>query len=210
MFAKLFATLILIFAPLIAAAEVRVIDGDTIEIDGTHYRINGIDAPEHGQKCGGWSCGKDATDALIALVKNQDIVCQTIANDGYGREIATCYAGDIDIGRAMVEAGHAWAFLKYSRVYASEELDAKAKSLGIWSGNFEPAWDYRARRWQSAEQIAPQGCPIKGNITKSGRIYHAPWSPWYAKTRIDISKGERWFCSEAEAIEAGWRAPYWN
>ena len=111
MFAKLFATLILIFAPLIAAAEVRVIDGDTIEIDGTHYRINGIDAPEHGQKCGGWSCGKDATDALIALVKNQDIVCQTIANDGYGREIATCYAGDIDIGRAMVEAGHAWAFL---------------------------------------------------------------------------------------------------
>jgi len=32
-------------------------------------------------------------------------------------------------------------------------------------------------------------------------------SKWYSKTKINESKGERWFCSEAEAKAAGWRAP---
>jgi hypothetical protein len=32
-----------------------------------------------------------------------------------------------------------------------------------------------------------------------------PWSPWYGKVRIEAAKGERWFCTEAEAREAGWR-----
>jgi hypothetical protein len=32
-----------------------------------------------------------------------------------------------------------------------------------------------------------------------------PWSPWYEKVRIDPGKGERWFCSESEAMAAGWR-----
>jgi hypothetical protein len=32
-----------------------------------------------------------------------------------------------------------------------------------------------------------------------------PWSPWYARVKIDVSRGERWFCSEAEALAAGWR-----
>jgi hypothetical protein len=70
-------------------------------------------------------------------------------------------------------------------------------------------WEYRARRWDTAAQIMPGNCPIKGNINAKGeRIYHAPWSKHYAATRIDTSKGERWFCTEAEARAAGWRAPY--
>lgn len=51
------------------------------------------------------------------------------------------------------------------------------------------------------------GCKIKGNIGNSGKIYHVPGSPSYANTKIDESRGERWFCSEAEARAAGWRAP---
>jgi endonuclease YncB( thermonuclease family) len=51
------------------------------------------------------------------------------------------------------------------------------------------------------------GCLIKGNISKSGRIYHLPGSAAYDKTQIDESKGERWFCTEEEARAAGWRAP---
>lgn len=49
------------------------------------------------------------------------------------------------------------------------------------------------------------GCLIKGNISQSGRIYHLPGSPSYDQTKIDESKGERWFCSETEARAAGWR-----
>jgi len=51
-------------------------------------------------------------------------------------------------------------------------------------------------------------CNIKGNINSKGdRIYHSPGSGSYGATKINESKGERWFCSEAEAKAAGWRAP---
>jgi hypothetical protein len=51
------------------------------------------------------------------------------------------------------------------------------------------------------------GCGIKGNIsTRTGeRIYHMPGQKYYFLTRINWSRGERWFCSEADARAAGWR-----
>jgi hypothetical protein len=50
------------------------------------------------------------------------------------------------------------------------------------------------------------GCVIKGNISSSGeRIYHLPGQRYYDKTVISWSKGERWFCTEQEAVAAGWR-----
>lgn len=54
---------------------------------------------------------------------------------------------------------------------------------------------------------SPQQCAIKGNISsKKEKIYHVPGGAYYSKTIIDHSKGERWFCSEKEAVNAGWRA----
>ena len=61
-----------------------------------------------------------------------------------------------------------------------------------------------------AEQVAPKGCAIKGDISRAGeRIYHAPWLPWCKRTKVSIEEGKRWFCSEREALNAGWRALYW-
>ncbi len=52
----------------------------------------------------------------------------------------------------------------------------------------------------------PPGCLIKGNISSSGeKIYHVPGGAFYAQTIIDPTKGERWFCTEAEALTNGWR-----
>jgi hypothetical protein len=48
-------------------------------------------------------------------------------------------------------------------------------------------------------------CRIKGNISENGRIYHVPGQRYYTATRINRLRGERWFCSEAEARSAGWR-----
>ena len=107
----------------------------------------------------------------------------------------------------MVAKGMAWAFLKFSDEYEADQENAKLAKLGIWRGPAQAPWEFRAKRWNTAAQVAPKGCPIKGNITKNGHIYHTPWSPWYKRTRINIAKGERWFCDEAEAIKAGWRAP---
>ena len=59
-------------------------------------------------------------------------------------------------------------------------------------------------------QSAPgpaNGCKIKGNINGKGeKIYHLPGSQYYEKTQIDLPQGERWFCTEQQAKEAGWRS----
>jgi len=209
-------TIVICIAILLAGpsfADLRIIDGDTLELDGTTYRLNGIDAPEFGQTCNGpsgkWNCGADALQKLVDLTQIGDVTCAPITNDPYGRIIATCAADDQDLGAAMIASGHAWAFVKFSDVYVDEQTQAKAAALGIWSGDNQPAWDFRDQRWADAAQKAPDGCPIKGNISRNGKIYHPPWSPWYTRTRVSLSKGERWFCDEAEAINAGWRAPRW-
>jgi endonuclease YncB( thermonuclease family) len=188
----------------------RVIDGDTIDVGDTRIRLEGIDAPETGQTCkrrwlASWPCGHEATAALQRLIENRVVGCDPRGFDKYGRTLAICYVDGRDINAHMVRQGHAWAFVKYSQTYVKEEAAARAEGLGIWQSPSEPAWDYRAKRWSAAEQKAPEGCAIKGNVTKNGKIYHMPWSPWYAQIRIDAEKGKRWFCSEAEAIAAGWR-----
>jgi endonuclease YncB( thermonuclease family) len=188
----------------------RVVDGDTIVVGDTRVRLEGIDAPETGQTCerkrvGTWACGSAATLALIALVEGRNVACERSGVDKYARVLGRCVAEGRDVNAAMVRQGHAWAFVKYSTTYVAEEAAARAEGLGIWQGNAMPAWDYRAQRWAAVEQAAPENCPIKGNVTKHGRIYHMPWSPWYAQIRIEPDKGKRWFCTEAEALAAGWR-----
>jgi len=193
--------------PLVA--QTRVIDGDTFELNGKIIRINGIDAPEHGQKCGDWNCGKAATDALSGLISGKSVSCDSLGEDGYGRTIATCFVDKVDVGEALVDQGNAWAFLEYSKAYEVTQQNAKARRNGIWAGDFQTPWAFRAAKWSSADE-GPNGCRIKGNISDNGMIYHTPWSPWYKRTRINLKRGERWFCDEAEALAAGWRAPFWN
>ena len=204
--------LLLLFAPATLAANLQIIDGDTLIMNGKTYRINGIDAPEAGQKCLSergkkWGCGDAATNLLYELTNNANVTCEELAVDPYNRIVARCFADERDVAREMVANGLAWAFLKFSDEYEMVQERAKAQQLGIWRGPSQPAWEYRAKRWNTASQTAPEGCPIKGNITANGRIYHAPWSPWYKRTRINTAQGERWFCNEVEAVKAGWRAP---
>jgi endonuclease YncB( thermonuclease family) len=189
---------------------VRVIDGDTIEIAGRHVRLEGIDAPEIAQTCGRWfigtwPCGTAAGDALEKLVSGQTVTCDSRGFDKYGRTLGVCFVAGRDINAAMVREGYAWAFVKYSTSYVQEEAEARSLHVGIWQGKAEPAWEFREHRWAGAEQASPNGCAIKGNVTARGRIYHMPWRPWYGKIRIDEAKGKRWFCTEAEAVAAGWR-----
>lgn len=193
------------------SGQARLIDGDTLEIGGQAVRLADIDAPETGQRCQDgnrtYRCGEKALEALSALIAGQSVTCAGDETDRYGRLIAHCRAGARDLNREMVRLGWAVAYVRYSDAYLREEIEALKARRGVWRGPFQRPTDYRAARWESAAQISPEGCPIKGNISRNGRIYHAPWSRHYARTRIDTSKGERWFCSEDEAQAAGWRAP---
>ena len=192
----------------------RVVDGDTLVIGAQAIRIEGIDAPEDGQSCtdpdgGQWSCGLEATDALRAL-SAEGVSCVGSEFDAYERLIATCSADNADIGKAMVLGGMALAYRQYSTRYVVNEEVARNARRGVWQGSFVEPWRWRKQMWQKAGSTASSSdCPIKGNISSNGdRIYHAPWSRSYSRTRVDESKGERWFCDEAEALAAGWRAPF--
>lgn len=216
---QLFTCLIVLaFVPLQhahAGGKVRVVDGDTIAIGETTYRLHGIDAPEAGQTCKDprgrhWSCGKSSIAALEQLIGQNAVVCDHRGTDDYGRVIALCTISGEDIGARMVVEGYAWAFVRYSDDYKPLEEMARKNGTGVFAADTQTPWDYRAERWEVSAQTAPDGCPIKGNISNSGHIYHAPWSPWYEKTAVNVTKGERWFCSEGEALRAGWRAPFWG
>ena len=197
------------------AGQAIVVDGDTLEIAGTKYRLHGIDTPEAGQKCsksggGTWRCGDAATNALIRLTRGKDVICDNRGKDDFNRTIAVCKTDGVDVNDTMVRQGFAWAFRKFSNDYVDAENQARSKQIGVWQAPTQTAEEFRAAKWEVAKQVSPTGCPIKGNISKNGRIYHPPWSPWYNRTKISLNKGERWFCSEAEALQAGWRAPYWG
>lgn len=195
----------------------KIVDGDTLDVGAVRVRLHGIDAPEAGQRCQrangrDWQCGTVAMNRLAELAEGKDVECDALDRDAYGRVIAVCKAGGVELNGTLVDEGLAWAFVRFTADYAGQEATAKAAGLGIWQGEAEPAWDYRANRWARAAEASPRpGCPIKGNVSNKGeRIYHTPWSPWYDRTKVDEATGEQWFCDEAEAIEAGWRAPYWR
>lgn len=192
----------------------RAVDGDTLAIGDVRVRLFGVDAPEMDQSCeredgAAWACGRAAGARLGTLVAGQTVRCTPRDRDRYGRVVATCTAGGVDVGARLVAEGLAWAFRRYSTDYVASETRAKSSRLGLWRGTAEPAWDYRASRRTASTGTEPPGaCRIKGNINADGaRIYHTPGSRWYARTRIDMSRGQRWFCTEDEARAAGWRPP---
>jgi endonuclease YncB( thermonuclease family) len=122
----------------------RVIDGDSIVVAGTEIRIFGIDAPEYRQTCHNaarrWPCGRAAASAMRAMVAGRQIHCQPREQDRFGRTVAVCHAGGLDLGAAMVKGGQAVAY----GAYEADERDARDARRGIWSGTFEVPAAYRA------------------------------------------------------------------
>jgi len=193
--------------------QAQAIDGDTLLVGGVRVRLEGIDAPEIDQLCTDaqgrqWRCGIEAHRVLARLVAAPTVQCEERGLDKYHRLLGICRAHGLDVNAELVRRGLAWAFVRYSRSYVAVEEDARRARVGVWSGTATPPWQYRTDRWHRATDgaEAPKGCPIKGNVTASGRIYHLPWSPWYDRIKMDGAKGKRWFCSEEEAMAAGWRA----
>lgn len=128
----------------IGAEAQTVVDGDTIRLNGTTYRLHGIDAPESKQACNqGWAAGQVAASRLRALMEGRKVVCEAKGSDRYGRTIAVCRADGEDLGAALVREGLAWAFTKYSLDYVTQESAARAAGLGVHRYACQPAWEYR-------------------------------------------------------------------
>jgi endonuclease YncB( thermonuclease family) len=151
---------LLLLAPLPAAAESitgipRIVDGDSLVVNGIMIRAEGYDAPEWDQVCHrgdpprGYRCGLAATDALRSLIAGRAVDCEPVPQengsplDRYGRTLARCSVGGQDIGAWMVEHGHARAFVRYSDRYVPEERRAQEARVGMWAGPHMAPWEWR-------------------------------------------------------------------
>lgn len=186
---------------------VRVVDGDTIEIeDGQIVRYIGIDTPEtvHPQKA--VECfGREASNKNKELVEGRFVQLEKdVSNtDKYGRLLRYVYADGIFVNEFLVREGFAHASsyppdVKYQDLLNIARSEAQSQNKGLWAG---------CGGELGAAAITQDGCVIKGNISFSTgeKIYHMLGQEYYDKTSIDESKGERWFCTEEEAQKAGWR-----
>jgi hypothetical protein len=141
-----------------------ITDGDTLKQGGITYRLWGIDAPEAKQVCpDGWPAGSFATTRLQTLTAGRTIVCQEKDRDRYGRIVAVCRASGEGLGAILVREGLAWAFVRYSGDYVSQEAKAKADRIGAHAHGCQPAWEWRA-----------QQSPKTGHSSEKHKIWHRP------------------------------------
>ncbi len=167
----------------------RVIDGDTfVTQEKEKIRLGGIDAPEYPDQC----LSLEAKQRLTQLINGQRVVIEPIKKGKFGRTLALVFKDDLLINRILVEEGLGRSEKINSpywpEIVAAEE-EAQKLGRGIWGSACQP----------------PKNCRIKGNYRRDRgtKIYHLPNCYNYQKIVINEKEGDRWFCSQEEAIKAG-------
>jgi len=120
-----------------AGKVLRVIDGDTIVIEGGHHiRYIGIDTPEKGQ-----SYYEEATEYNKALVAGKTVRLETdVTNkDKFGRLLRYVYVGDVLVNLKLVKQGYAEVYPKdifpdnkHYDLLKEAEVAARQEGKGIW------------------------------------------------------------------------------
>jgi endonuclease YncB( thermonuclease family) len=225
--------LTLIAVALLAAMPAHSEDANTISIDGKTYRLDGIDAPETDQHCLNedgelYPCGRKAAEELKLFVADRPIRCDGLRTDSAypKRRIVQCSVEGADLHHWLVLHGWALNFEPYPKSrFKTDEDDARAGRFGLWKGCFVAPQDFRRWNKRTAKLLGPScpadareklfpddatmpiGCEIKGHYAvrawPSAGIYHLPGCGSYRRT-----KAKRWFCSEEEALAAGFRKAY--
>ena len=136
-----------------------VIDGDTLAIGGQRtpqgcaggriVDLIGADAPELGQKCRrhpfvAYACGRFARTRLTQLTRKNEIQCIARLGRG-GRYLGQCFVGENNLSAQMVEAGFAAVDPKGSKIFSTQEQEAKRGRRGIWRTEFDLPWDWRRK-----------------------------------------------------------------
>ena len=134
--------------------HVTATDGDLLRVGNQRIRLIGIDAPELTQTCrdargGTWDCGRAAKARLAELVAGGNVSCTARDTDHYGRTLASCSAGGIDLGRAMVRDGLA---LATDDRYWHAQTAARVARRGLWQGDFETPQEWRKRYLRADRQ----------------------------------------------------------
>ena len=131
----------------VSSQELRVVDGDTIHLNGEKIRFTGIDTPELKQTCikEGFiePCGVTAKEILIVKIADNKVECISEGKDRYKRTLAECFVNDESLSSYLVRSGYAFAYRRYSKKFIPDEDYAKDNKIGMWSMKFQYPWDYR-------------------------------------------------------------------
>lgn len=204
---------------LTPALVTRVIDGDTIEvaIGGRSFRVRyiGIDTPETVHPQRPVECfGKQAADRNRQLVEGKMVGLEKDVSDtdSFGRLLRYVWADGRMVNAVLVEEGFALAStfppdVRYAELFAALQARAREEGRGLWAPGACETPEPTAAAGGACDYSGTEQPVIKGNLsTRTGeKIYHVPGGEFYDHTVIDESAGERWFCTEAEAVAAGWR-----
>ena len=137
----------LLFCNVSFADILKVVDGDTIILNGEKIRFSGIDTPELKQTCMNGDekvfCGKTAKKLLIKKIGNQTPECVSEGKDSYKRTLAECFVNGESLSAFLVRSGYAFAYRKYSDKFIRDEEFAKENKLGMWAMTFQYPWDFR-------------------------------------------------------------------
>ena len=129
------------------ADNLKIIDGDTIILNGEKIRFSGIDTPELKQTClqgdQEVSCGMTAKKLLAEKIGNAIPKCISEGKDTYKRTLAECFVNGESLSKFLVLSGYAFAYRKYSTKFIKDEEFAKANKLGMWTMTFQYPWDFR-------------------------------------------------------------------
>lgn len=200
----------------------RVIDGDTIEVEnGERIRYIGIDTPETVDPRKPVQCfGKEATEKNKELVEGKQVRLEKdiTDRDRYNRLLRYVYVADtpkrseLFVNFELVKQGFAYSYtyppdVAHQSEFIAAQEEAQEAGRGLWSTcPLSSPTPLPSLSILSPSSPQSAGCLIKGNIGSTGeKIYHLPGCGSYEKTKIDESRGERWFCSEDDAVSAGWR-----
>ena len=202
-----------------------VVDGDTVKIniDGKvqTFRLIGLDTPEtvdprKDVQCFGVEASNKAKELLTGKKVRVEIDQSQGTYDKYNRSLGYIYLeSGLFYNKYMIEQGYAHEYTygtpyKYQAEFKAAQTSAQTNKLGFWAtstcnGNTTTAATVTVPETAPAAG-ATGSCTIKGNISSTKeKIYHMLGCGSYTKTVIDESMGEKWFCSEQEAISAGWR-----
>jgi endonuclease YncB( thermonuclease family) len=131
----------------IKSQELKVVDGDTIHLNGEKIRFTGIDTPELKQTCLKEGvidrCGVTAKKILIEKIGDSKVKCISEGKDQYKRILAECFVNNESLSSYLVRSGYAFAYRKYSKNFIPDEDYARINKLGMWSMEFDYPWDYR-------------------------------------------------------------------
>jgi len=174
---------------------VNVLDGDTFVLETSQrVRLAGLNAPEI-DFCG----GQEAKEKLESLVMGKRVILREPVVDVWGRIIALVYVGNQLVNDEVLKEG--WGYYNSDKNSQREVLKATARLAREGKkGVFSP-------QCYQIENPEDPNCQIKGNIDKElgDKIYHFPGCRQYDQTVVEKGLGEQWFCTEKEALKAGYK-----